>query len=98
MDAFAFRQPQRAERALKAVLTWMARSRLAPMVRVARTVLKTTFRRGHQRHHQRHHERDRRGPQLTHPVDQETGRRVSEPGAVPQGYLLPSRRPGLVPG
>ena len=38
MDAFAFRQPQRAERALKEVLTWMARSRLAPMVRAARTV------------------------------------------------------------
>ena len=38
MDAFAFRQPKRAERALKDVLAWMARSRLAPMVRVARTV------------------------------------------------------------
>ena len=41
----------------------------------SRTDRPTTFRRGHQRHHQRHHERDRRGPQLTHPVDQETGRR-----------------------
>ena len=38
MDAFAFRQPKRAERALKAVLAWMARSRLAPMVRAARTI------------------------------------------------------------
>ena len=38
MDAFAFRQPKRAERALKEVLAWMARSRLAPMIRAARTV------------------------------------------------------------
>lgn len=38
MDAFAYRQPRRAERALKGVLAWMSRSRLAPMVRVARTI------------------------------------------------------------
>ncbi len=38
MDAFALRQPAQAERALKAVLTWMSRSRLAPIVRAGRTV------------------------------------------------------------
>ena len=38
MDAFAVRQPTRAERALKQVLAWMARSRLAPIVRAGRTV------------------------------------------------------------
>ena len=38
MDAFAVRQPTRAERALKEVLAWMSRSRLAPIVRAGRTV------------------------------------------------------------
>ena len=38
MDAFAIRQPARAERALKEVLAWMSRSRLAPIVRAGRTV------------------------------------------------------------
>ena len=38
MDAFAVRQPTQAERALKEVLAWMSRSRLAPIVRAGRTV------------------------------------------------------------
>ncbi len=38
MDAFAIRQPARTERALKEVLAWMSRSRLAPIVRAGRTV------------------------------------------------------------
>ena len=38
MDAFAVRQPARAERALKEVLAWMSRSRLAPIVRAGRTL------------------------------------------------------------
>ena len=36
MDAFAFRQPKRAERALKEVLAWMARSRLLGAAREGR--------------------------------------------------------------
>lgn len=38
MDTFACRQPARAERALKAVLAWMSRSRLAPIVCAGRTI------------------------------------------------------------
>ena len=38
MDAFAVRQPTRAEPALKEVLAWMSRSRLAPIVRAGRTI------------------------------------------------------------
>ena len=38
MDAFAVRQPTRAEPALKEVLAWMSRTRLAPIVRAGRTI------------------------------------------------------------
>ena len=36
MDAFAVRQPARAEQALKEVLAWMSRSRLPPLIRAGR--------------------------------------------------------------
>jgi hypothetical protein len=91
MDTFACRQPARAERALKAVLAWMSRSRLAPMRRPNDP---PSLRWRPERHSERHHERHRRGHQLPHPMAQETGRRLSQPGTLPPGHLLPPRRLG----
>ena len=97
MDAFAFRQPKRAERALKEVLAWMARSRLAPMIRAARTV-------------RRHFDgvinaiisgiTNATAEAINSRIQwiKKTGRGLSQPGAVPPGHLLPPRKPGPVPG
>ena len=55
MDAFAFRQPKRAERALKEVLAWMARSRLAPMIG-ERSLRRAVFEFVAHYHHERNHQ------------------------------------------